>query len=45
MLARNPFSAVEKLKYSVVNFETSYATLLAPQKKQPIERGPTGGSG
>ena len=26
MLARNPFTAVDKLKYSVVNFETSYAT-------------------
>ena len=35
MLARNPFTAVEKLKYSVVNFETSYAARLAPRKTQP----------
>jgi hypothetical protein len=34
MLARNPFTAVEKLQYSVVNFETSYATLLAPKNQQ-----------
>ncbi len=33
MLARNPFAAVDKLKYSVVNFDKSYATLLAPQEK------------
>jgi hypothetical protein len=39
MLARNPFAAVEKLQYSVVNFEASYATLLAPKKKQ-LEHGP-----
>jgi hypothetical protein len=32
MLARSPFTAVEKLQYSVVNFEKSYATL---HKKQP----------
>jgi hypothetical protein len=46
MLTRNPFSAVDKLKYSVANFETSYANLLAPQKlKSSVEHGPTGGSG
>ncbi len=34
MLARNPFSAVDKLKYSVANFETSYVNLFSPQESQ-----------
>ena len=45
MLARNPFAAVEKLKYSIVNFETSYAALLAPLEKQPQPRPVAAGAG
>jgi hypothetical protein len=35
MLARNPFTAVEKLQYSVVNFETSFAKLPSLGGKRP----------